>query len=184
MLLALLREEKALLEQFGPEHPDVQAVRGRIEAVRQFIGCPAPAEPSAAAVEPRPAPGQLQEKQRERTTSIAAATGAVASAPAAHEETPPRSLSLVPAIFRPFAILAGLALQALGLWLVLRRSVARFVQQAELLGPTISDDACGSHAPYSQESSVAGDAAAGDPKEPTTRAGIFPQQVRPARSFR
>jgi polysaccharide biosynthesis transport protein len=42
-LLPLLLEERTLVEQYGPNHPQVQAIRQRIEATRSFFALPSAA---------------------------------------------------------------------------------------------------------------------------------------------
>src|SRR5262249_41476234 len=40
-LLGLLRQQETLLENYGPEHPEVIAVSKRIELTRKLVGSPA-----------------------------------------------------------------------------------------------------------------------------------------------
>lgn len=56
-LFPLLLEEKRLLEAYGPDHPDVQSVRARIEATRSFFALPSAAYSKAVdtTVKGRPA---------------------------------------------------------------------------------------------------------------------------------
>src|SRR5262249_55572313 len=51
-LQPLLTKERALVQQYGPDHPEVRSIRAQIDAIREFIGRP----PSAPAKSESPSP--------------------------------------------------------------------------------------------------------------------------------
>lgn len=54
-LLPLLTKEKALVQQYGPDHPEVQSIRAQIDAIRSFMAPTAKTETPGS----RPAPAHF-----------------------------------------------------------------------------------------------------------------------------
>jgi hypothetical protein len=138
LLLPLLFQERTLLESYGPEHPEVRAVRARIAVVRDFISQhaagapPEPVRPAAATI-PAPVPDTAREKPADPQPIVMPVVQQLPAMPAAEPEPGGAAAGfLVQLIGILVALVVVLLVQVVALLIVLRRWTAKLTPQVRV----------------------------------------------------